>query len=132
MDVNDDEMRQLFRRELSGTLTTFAKRAIELIQNRGFDVSPLRAFIADVMDADAIIHSPIDFYIITYSVTDRKSLELRARDLAPEQLCDMLLASAYLPCRCTRLWPTATGTFWWSGFTASAWKNGSACRRTHI
>lgn len=97
MDVNDEEMRQLFHRELSGNLTTFAKRAIELIQNRGFDVSPLRAFIADVMDADAIIHSPIDFYIITYSVTDRKSLELRARDLAPDQLCDMLLASAYLP-----------------------------------
>ena len=97
MDVNDEEMRQLFSHEIGANLTTFAKRAVDLIRNRGFDISPLRSFISDVMDADAIIHSDTDFYIITYSVTDRKSLELRARDLAPEQLCDMLLASAYLP-----------------------------------
>jgi NTE family protein len=97
MDVNDEEMRQLFRREIGANLTTFTKRAVELIRNRGFDISPLRTFIADALDAQAVIQSDIDLYIITYSVTDRKSLELRARDLSPEQLGDMLLASAYLP-----------------------------------
>ena len=41
--------------------------------------------------------SETELYIVTYSLTDKKELELRARDLPEGQLADMLMASAYFP-----------------------------------
>ena len=49
------------------------------------------------MDADKVCHSDMDFFIVTYSLTDHQELELKASDLDKDELCDMLLASAYLP-----------------------------------
>jgi len=98
MAVDDEEMRKFFRMELGlGDLKTFVKRVVELIKSRGFDVSPLRKWIGEVADENVVRRSDVDFYITTYSITDRKSLELRASELEDGQLCDMLLASAYLP-----------------------------------
>lgn len=53
MDVDDEEMRRLMTRdiplsELKGTLRSVA----EIIRNRGFDVTPLRKWVAEVVDAD--------------------------------------------------------------------------------
>jgi len=49
------------------------------------------------VDADKICHSDTDFFIVTYSLSDHQELELKASDLDKDELCDMLLASAYLP-----------------------------------
>ena len=98
MDVDDEEMRRLMTRdiplsELKGTLRSVA----EIIRNRGFDVTPLRKWVAEVVDADKVCNSDTDFFIVTYSLSDHQELELRASDLSRDELCDMLLASAYLP-----------------------------------
>ena len=98
MDVDDEEMRRLMNRdiplsELKNTLRSVA----EIIRNRGFDVTPLRKWVAETVDADKVCNSDTDFFIVTYSLSDRQELELRASDLSRDELCDMLLASAYLP-----------------------------------
>ena len=98
MDVDDEEMRRLMSRyiplsELKSTLRSVA----EIIRNRGFDVTPLRNWVSEVVDADKICRSDMDFFIVTYSLSDHQELELRASDLSRDELCDMLLASAYLP-----------------------------------
>ena len=98
MDVDDEEMRRLMNRdiplsELKNTLHSVA----EIIRNRGFDVTPLRKWVAETVDADKVCNSDTDFFIVTYSLSDRQELELRASDLSRDELCDMLLASAYLP-----------------------------------
>ena len=67
MDVDDEEMRRLMNRDI-----------------------PL-------VDADKVCHSDTDFFIVTYSLSDHQELELKASDLDKDELCDMLLASAYLP-----------------------------------
>ena len=97
MDVDDEEMRRLMNRdiplsELKNTLRSVA----EIIRNRGFDVTPLRKWVAETVDADKVCNSDTDFFIVTYSLSDRQELELRASDLSRDELCDMLLASAYL------------------------------------
>ena len=98
MDVDDEEMKRL----MSGNLTlpelkSAMHSVADVVRNRGFDVTPLRNWMAEVVDEEKIRNSDIDFFIVTYSLTDRQELELKASELEPGELYDMLLASAYLP-----------------------------------
>lgn len=98
MDVDDEEMKRL----MSGNLTlpelkSAMHSVADIVRNRGFDVTPLRNWMAEVVDEEKIRNSDIDFFIVTYSLTDRQELELKASELEPGELYDMLLASAYLP-----------------------------------
>lgn len=98
MDVDDEEMGSLLRGDLHGLdIHKVAEKLTGLIRNRGLDVTPLRNWIRQVADPEAIRTADKEFYIVTFSVSDKKELELRARDLTDEELYDMLLASAYLP-----------------------------------
>ena len=98
MDVDDDFMDKLMKGELLKLdLRTAAGAFREVLQNRGFDVTPLYEWMKTVVDEDRVRSSPIELYITTYSVSEQKELELRAKELAPGTLHDMLLASAYLP-----------------------------------
>ena len=98
IDVNDNAMRTLFQGEWStSTLKLLAEQLTSLVRGRGFDISPLQNLIRQAVPEEAVRASDKELYIVTYSVTDQKLLELRARDLAQGELRDMLLASAYLP-----------------------------------
>lgn len=98
MDVDDEEMRKLMNRDIPlSELKSTLRSVADIVRNRGFDVTPLRKWVAEVVDADKICHSDIDFFIVTYSLSDHQELELKASDLDEDELCDMLLASAYLP-----------------------------------
>ena len=98
MDVDDEAMRKLVRGDLRGLdLREAAEQFRQVVRNRGFDVTPLYNWMKDVVSEKAVRESDTEFYIVTYSLTDQKELELRARDLPDGALIDMLLASAYLP-----------------------------------
>ena len=99
MDVDDDAMKNLMSLNLRdvdwrGQLEQMKK----FVLNRGFDVTPLRQWIDELVDEEQIRASEKELYIQTYSISDMKGLELRAKDLKePGELKDMLLASAYFP-----------------------------------
>ena len=98
MDVDDEEMRRLMNRDIPlSELKSTLRSVADIVRNRGFDVTPLRKWVAEVVDADKVCHSDTDFFIVTYSLSDHQELELKASDLDKDELCDMLLASAYLP-----------------------------------
>ncbi|MFQ9556057.1 MAG: patatin-like phospholipase family protein [Oscillospiraceae bacterium] len=151
MDVDDEEMRRLMNRDIPlSELKSTLRSVADIVRNRGFDVTPLRKWVAEVVDADKVCHSDTDFFIVTYSLTDHQELELKASDLDKDELCDMLLASAYLPafrlessaasimptaaCRTwypsTRWWKTAARTSSPCASSASALKSASASRTT--
>lgn len=98
MDVDDTTMHTLFSGKILELdikkLSTGIKR---VFKEKGFDVTPLKNLIRSTVDPEKIRNSPIDFYICTHSLTEKKGLELLARTLSDEELCDMLLASAYFP-----------------------------------
>lgn len=98
MDVDDRSMSDLFRGKLLSVdwknIRADLKKALT---DGGFDVTPLRNLICEYVDYNKISESGVDFYISTYSVTDREGLDLNASELGPDELCDMLLASAYFP-----------------------------------
>ena len=98
MDVDDEEMGDLLRGDFRGLdLRRVLDKLTGVIRNRGLDVTPLRNWIRQIADPEVIRASDTELYIVTYSLSDQKELELRAKDLEDDELHDMLLASAYLP-----------------------------------
>ena len=98
MDVDDETMSRLLKGSVRlSELDSVAQQVVEVVKNRGFDVTPLRDWIAQTVDEKTVKASPVELFIDTFSLSDGKLLELRAKDLPDGTLCDMLLASAYLP-----------------------------------
>ena len=98
----DEEQEENLSRAFNGDIglddvQRLIPEALEIIKNRGLDVAPLRAWVREVVDAKAITESDVELYIATVSITDRKALEVKVNDLPEDQICDMLLASAYHP-----------------------------------
>lgn len=98
MDVDDEQMDRLTRRDLKNmNLNSVVQDALKLIKDKGVDITPLKKMIADLCDEDVIRNSGMDFYIVTYSLSDRQRIDINAKDVPEGLIPDMLLASAYLP-----------------------------------
>lgn len=99
MNVDDERMERVMKGEVRGLseLRTVLKRAGEIVRDGGFDVEPLRKLLEEVIDEKKVRSSDVNFYIVTYSITDHKELDLDAKALPEGELHDMLLASAYFP-----------------------------------
>jgi len=63
----------------------------------GVDVEPLRNLLSEWVDEEKIRASGVEFFLPTYSLTDREALEVVASELPEGELAGMLLASAYFP-----------------------------------
>lgn len=98
LDVEDDlidSLKSLNVKSLNfGEVLSDAKR---IFQEKGLDITPLRKLIAETVDEDKIRKSPCQFYATTFSVTDRKELNVDVKTAPPGTIGDVLLASAYFP-----------------------------------
>ena len=68
-----------------------------IIADRGLDVEPLRNLLAERVDEEKVRSSGVELFLTTVSITDKKELEIDAKNLEPGQLKDMIMASAYHP-----------------------------------
>ncbi len=98
MDVDDAKMDSIVRGDLKNiNLNEVVQDGLKLIREKGMDVTPLKNLIARVCDEEVIRNSPIDLYIVTYSLSDHQLLDINVKDVPDGLIGDMLLASAYLP-----------------------------------
>lgn len=98
IDVDDTQMKAFFDKEMRwNEWPSFLLDMAKVIKNRGFDAEPLRNLLEEVVDEEKICQSDVKFYLVTYSLTDKKELDLEAATLPKGTLHDMLLASAYFP-----------------------------------
>ncbi|QCX33095.1 patatin-like phospholipase family protein [Caloramator sp. E03] len=72
-------------------------RIKDAISFGGFDVSPLRQLLNDIIDEKKIKESDIDLGIVTFSISDFKPLKIFKKDIPDGKLVDYLLASACFP-----------------------------------
>ena len=98
----DEEEAQGFKRLMNGDVELgdfreLIPQAIEVIRNRGLDVAPLREWVRELVDAELIRQSGVELFVSTVSITERKALDLKLNDIPENEICDMLLASAYHP-----------------------------------
>lgn len=98
MRVDDTTMKRVFEKDFKRLdIKSLFSAAVDTVRQGGFDVEPLRALLREAIDAQAVLQSDVNFYLMTYSVTDHKELDVDVKTLAPDDLYDMLLASAYFP-----------------------------------
>ena len=98
IDVDDVQMKAFFDKEMRwNEWPSFLLDMAKVIKNRGFDAEPLRNLLEEVVDEEKIRQSDVKFYLVTYSLTDKKELDLEAAALPKGTIHDMLLASAYFP-----------------------------------
>jgi len=96
-DTEDDLSRLLNGRAEPEDIFDLLPQMADIIKDRGLDIAPLRAWIREMADVKAIKASDVELYVSTVSLTDRRALEIRVNDLPEDEICDMLLASAYHP-----------------------------------
>lgn len=98
MDVNDEQMSHLFAMDMDSEMLREALRdTFRVLADGGTDITPLRTLIEENIDEGKIRQSPVEFFACTYSLTDRKELEVDMKQLPEGHMEDMLLASSYLP-----------------------------------
>ncbi len=99
MDVDDQLMARLFDKEKlkPDVLRSTLKDTFRMLGDGGADIAPLKNLIEENIDEERIRNSPMEFYSCTYSVTDRRELEVDMKAVPEGQMQDMLLASSYLP-----------------------------------
>lgn len=99
MDVDDEDMKNLLALNLrdvdwKGQIEMIRK----VVSNRGFDITPLRQWVDSLVDEELIRSSERELFVHTYSISEMKGLELRAKELTEVgEIKEMLLASAYFP-----------------------------------
>ena len=99
INVDDELMGRLFDKSQMKPefLRETLKEIFRMLGEGGMDITPLRRLIEENIDEDLIRNSPVEFYSCTYSLTDRKELNVDMKTVPEGQMKDMLLASAYLP-----------------------------------
>lgn len=71
--------------------------ARKIIENRGLDITPLRRMLLQYIDETAIRTSPVDFGLVTFSLSDFKPVTVFKDQIPEGLLIDYLLASSCLP-----------------------------------
>jgi len=97
MSVSNETMEALKKKDFKSlNLQELIARGFQLVKEGGFDITPLKNLISDVVgDEEKIISSDRELYSVTYSVSDRKELVVDLRKGEMGTVKDMLLASAY-------------------------------------
>lgn len=97
MSVSNETMEALKKKDFKSlNLQELIAKGFQLVKDGGFDITPLKDLIANVVgDETKIVDSDRELYSVTYSVSDRKELVFDLRKGEMGTVKDMLLASAY-------------------------------------
>jgi NTE family protein len=97
--VDDDTMHRIMNRDFEnfGQVKTALRTLVDIVRSGGVDVEPLRNLLAEWVDEEKLLATGVEFFLPTYSLTDREPVEVVARELPQGELAGMLLASAYFP-----------------------------------
>ena len=97
MDVSDETIKALKRKDFKAlNMQEILNSRVQFIKDGGFDVTPLKNLIAEVVgDESRIRESDRELFAVTYSVSEHRELAVDVRKGEEGSVKDMLLASAY-------------------------------------
>ncbi len=79
--------------KLTATVKTIAAK----LQNKGFNVDPLRIELNNLLNEKKLRRSKINFGLVTLKGNDTKPVKIFLKDMAFGKVIDYILASCYLP-----------------------------------
>ena len=68
-----------------------------ILKNKGLDTSTLKCYLEQVIDEDVLRNSPIDYALVTFSLTQMKPVILFKKDIPKGKVVDFILASSAVP-----------------------------------
>ena len=81
-DMDREEYDKLINRNLDkAAVSKLVHKARSLVLNRGISTQKIRDLINSVLDEDKLRASPVDFGLVTVSISDLKPLELYKEDI---------------------------------------------------
>ena len=97
MDVSDETIKALKKKDFKAlNMQKILNSGFQFIKDGGFDVTPLKNLIAEVVgDESRIRESDRELFAVTYSVSEHKELAVDVKSGEEGSVKDMLLASAY-------------------------------------
>ena len=78
-------------------LKDLAPEMLGIVRNKGLDVAPLRKWVREVVEPQAVRESKVDLYVTAIDLTEKKRIAPKINDMDDETMWDMLLASSYHP-----------------------------------
>lgn len=97
-EQEEKNMQKVFYKDVEPeSVPSILGQLAEIIKNRGLDIAPLRELIHELADTKGIKESDVEYFVSTISISDMEHLEIKMNDLPEDQICDMILASAYHP-----------------------------------
>ncbi|MDI9471736.1 MAG: patatin-like phospholipase family protein [Tissierellia bacterium] len=82
-------------RDIEFSTITAALSAV--LRNRGVDISPLLHLLESNIDENVVRHSPIDFGLVSFNLSQMKVIEVFKEEIPEGKLIEYILASAALP-----------------------------------
>lgn len=97
-DLDQPQVQKLLNKKIDkDSLRYFSAKLKDIIGNKGLDTKNMRRMLHGIIDEEKLRNSPIDFGIVTVSLSELKPLELYKEDIPKGQMLDFLMASANLP-----------------------------------
>lgn len=97
-DIENHDYQKLIDRDFDKeTALQFAARISKIIRNKGIDTGKIKQVLQGIINEEKLRNSPMDFGLVTVSVSNLKPLELYKEDIPKGQMIDYLIASANFP-----------------------------------
>lgn len=98
MDIDNMELSKFFSKQYDfSTIKYMASKAFSTLKNLGLPTDKIIPFLQRYIDEDKVRDSGREFALITYSISDRKPMELFLEDIPYGHLHEYIFASAYFP-----------------------------------
>ncbi len=96
--LDDEKMFNLYARKFDRATIRYLLRTMrDFLSNRGLSIDRTMELLRELIDEDKVRNSPIDFGLVTISVTDRMPMEIFKEEIPYGMLHNYIMASAYHP-----------------------------------
>lgn len=97
-EIDNARYKKLLRGKLEAADLPYYKEVIARVREEGgVDTGRMQELLRALIDVDRLLESPVDFGLVTVSLSDLKPLELFKNEIPREKLVDYIMASATLP-----------------------------------
>lgn len=97
-DIDEQRVAQLRQRTLNAqTVAYFSGALRNAIKSKGVDTSLIKDLLDDCLDEAKLRNSPVDYGLVTVSLSERKSYEMFKADIPQGKLTQYIMASSSFP-----------------------------------
>lgn len=97
IDADAALIRKTLKFDLKNDYNDIGNFILETLKKGGLDTTPLKQKLKSVIDEDILRASPIEYGLVTVSLTDFKPIEVFVEDIPKGKLHDYIIASANFP-----------------------------------